>query len=403
MICKIKALCWSGIEYKTPSVTYFYTEVNSSNKDILKIGNFVIRKVYYPDNILYTYLILNRELLPSRAGMDIKIEYVFYDELSVLLKHDKIVSYYDNHYLIEHEFGGFRRYNNIDEVLDAIKFFKDTEGNQFSYIVGVYKIEACNWRYIEANYFKKENMTIPINSTPSYLTIHNCCATSYTDLVKAMEKINYEENDNKKKNGGKSMFNNLMKNFKFGKIDTNAIKYSFNGIAFATNDGSYVVYNSDMTFTNVSDMVMDIPIYAMPVAKSDIEVGDIIKHHDTFVIVQSITDTEIRVANPLTREVVNIIPEKSIFGFDFYSKVIDFTKNFNTGATENNPFGNLPLFMMMDNKKDNGMLMYFMMNNGEKIDFNSPMMMYLMMSNSDDKSNLLPLLLMNQNKEKKKK
>ena len=48
----------------------------------------------------------------------------------------------------------------------------------------------------------------------------------------------------------------------FGKINTNAIKYSFNGIAFATNDGSYVVYNSDMTFTNVSDMVMDIPIYA---------------------------------------------------------------------------------------------------------------------------------------------
>ena len=105
----------------------------------------------------------------------------------------------------------------------------------------------------------------------------------------------------------------------------------------------------------------------------------------------------------LPREVVNIIPEKSIFGFDFYSKVIDFTKNFNTGATENNPFGNLPLLMMMDNKKDNGMLMYFMMNNGEKIDFNSPMMMYLMMSNSDDKFNLLPLLLMNQNKEKRKK
>lgn len=200
-----------------------------------------------------------------------------------------------------------------------------------------------------------------------------------------------------------NMFNNLMKNLEFGKINTNAIKYSFNGIAFATNDGSYVVYNSDMTFTNVSDMVMDIPIYAMPVAKSDIEVGDIIKHHDTFVIVQSIADTEIRVANPLTREVVNIIPEKSIFGFDFYSKVIDFTKNFNTGATESNPFGNLPLLMMMDNKKDNGMLMYFMMNNGGKMDFNNPMMIYLMMSNSDDKSNLLPLLLMSQNKEKKKK
>lgn len=232
-------------------------------------------------------------------------------------------------------------------------------------------------------------------NTPHYIM------NSYGTVQSINPQTCYAWCENKKEEH--NMFNNLMKNLEFGKINTNAIKYSFNGIAFATNDGSYVVYNSDMTFTNVSDMVMDIPIYAMPVAKSDIEVGDIIKHHDTFVIVQSITDTEIRVANPLTREVVNIIPEKSIFGFDFYSKVIDFTKNFNTGATENNPFGNLPLFMMMDNKKDNGMLMYFMMNNGGKIDFNSPMMMYLMMSNSDDKSNLLPLLLMSQNKEKKKK
>lgn len=246
----------------------------------------------------------------------------------------------------------------------------------------------------------KDGIALPARkedeNTPRYVM------NSYDTVQSISSQACYAWGEKEKKEEH-NMFNNLMKNLEFGKINTNAIKYSFSGIAFATNDGSYVVYNSDMTFTNVSDMVMDIPIYAMPVAKSDIEVGDIIKHHDTFVIVQSISDTEIRVANPLTREVVNIIPEKSIFGFDFYSKVIDFTKNFNTGATESNPFGNLPLLMMMDDKKDNGALMYFMMNNGGKMDFNNPMMMYLMMSNSDDKSNLLPLLLMSQNKEKKKK
>lgn len=255
------------------------------------------------------------------------------------------------------------------------------------------------WFSPKPNYLKiKNDITLmsEINeNTPHYVT------SSYETVQSINPQTCYAWCENKKEEH--NMFNNLMKNLEFGKINTNAIKYSFNGIAFATNDGSYVVYNSDMTFTNVSDMVMDIPIYAMPAAKSDIEVGDIIKHHDTFVIVQLIADTEIRVANPLTREVVNIIPEKSIFGFDFYSKVIDFTKNFNTGATESNPFGNLPLLMMMDNKKDNGMLMYFMMNNGGKMDFSNPMMMYLMMSNSDDKSNLLPLLLISQNKEKKKK
>lgn len=380
MICKIKALCWRGIECSIPVVTYFYTDVKNSDKEILKIGNFVIRKVYYPDNILYTYLILNREFLPSQAGMDMKIDYFFYDELSVLLEHDKCISYENNHYFIKHEFGGFQRYNNIDEVLDAIKFFKDTKGNQFSYIVGDYKIEACYWKYIEANYFKKEKQN--------------------NSLEQAPEKINYEENDNKKKNGEKSMFNNLMKNFKFGKMDTNAIKYSFNGIAFQTEDNDYVVYNPDMTFTNVSEMVIDIPIYVMPVPKSDVKIGDIIIHNSEFVIVQSIESKEIRVARPRTKEIVGIIPEKSIFGFDFYTKVIDFTKNFSNSATSSNPFGNLPMLMMMDNKDNNNdMLMLMMMMNGGKMDFSNPMFMYMMMSKSEDKSNLLPLMmLMNQNK-----
>lgn len=422
MICKIKALCWIGIEHKTPSVTYFYTEVNTLNKDILKIGNFVIRKSYYTDDILYTYLILNREFLSSQAGMDIKIEYVFYDELSVLLEHNKFVSYCNNYYLIELEIGEFQRYNNIDEVLDAIKFFKDTEGNQFSYISGNYRIEACNWKYIEANYFKEEkqnnsleqtpekekpvkmvlldgeNIAIPINSRSPYLTIHDCCATSYTDLVQATEKVSWNEY-NKKKDGGKSMFNNLMKNFKFGKMDTNAIKYSFNGIAFQTEDNDYVVYNPDMTFTNVSEMVMDIPIYVMPVPKSDVKIGDIIIHNSEFVIVQSIESKEIRVARPRTKEIVGIIPEKSVFGFDFYTKVIDFTKNFSNSATSSNPFGNLPMLMMMDNKDNNNDMLMFMMMNGCKMDFNNPMFMYMMMFKSEDKSNLLPLMmLMNQNK-----
>jgi hypothetical protein len=419
MICAIKALCWK--DTCPPNVCSFYTEVEISDKDILKIGNFVIRKPYYIDNIPYTYLILNREFLPSRADMDTKIAYFSYYELSVLLEHDKFVSYCNNHYLIERENGEFQRYNNIDEVLDAIKFFKNVEGNQFLYIAGNYKIEACNWKYIEANYFKEEKQnnsleqtpekekpvkmvlldgkTIldSVESTPPCLIVHNC-GMSYTDLVQDTEKVSWNEY-NKKKNGGKSMFNNLMKNFKFGKMDTNAIKYSFNGIAFRTEDNDYVVYNPDMIFTNVSEMVMDIPIYVMPVPKSDVKIGDIIIHNSEFVIVQSIESKEIRVARPRTKEIVGIIPEKSVFGFDFYTKVIDFTKNFSNSATSSNPFGNLPMLMMMDNKDNNNDMLMLMMMNGGKMDFNNPMFMYMMMSKSEDKSNLLPLMmLMNQNK-----
>lgn len=424
MVCEIKALCWSDRECKTPSVTYFYTEVENLDKDILKIGNFVIRKSYYANGLSYIYLILNREFLSSRMNMKTEIEYVFYDKLSILLEHNKFVQYYENYYLIDRGFGKHTRYNNINEVLDDIKFFKNAEGNQFLYIAGNYKIEACNWKYIEANYFKEEKQnnsleqapekekpvkmvlldgkTIldSVESTPPCLIVHNC-GMSYTDLVQDTEKVSWNEY-NKKKNGGKSMFNNLMKNFKFGKMDTNAIKYSFNGIAFQTEDNDYVVYNPDMTFTNVSEMVMDIPIYVMPVPKSDVKIGDIIIHNSEFVIVQSIESKEIRVARPRTKEIVGIIPEKSVFGFDFYTKVIDFTKNFSNSATSSNPFGNLPMLMMMDNKDNNNDMLMFMMMNGGKMDFNNPMFMYMMMSKSEDKSNLLPLMmLMNQNKSEK--
>ena len=46
-----------------------------------------------------------------------------------------------------------------------------------------------------------------------------------------------------------NMFGNVMKNMKFGKIDTVDIKYSFKGIAFRTADNDYVCYNPDFTFT----------------------------------------------------------------------------------------------------------------------------------------------------------
>lgn len=427
MICEIKALCWHG-EYDTPSTVYFYTEVEISDKDILKIGNFIAEYKYKSDHFFGAnpwniYLILNREFLPDSKDMKTIIETIDYNKLYTLYEHDKYFQYYEGFYLEEREIKGFQKYNNINEVLKAIKLFKDIKGNQFSYIAGNYKIGACNWKYIEENFKKekqnnsleqtseekekpvkmalpnKENILIPIDSMPPYLTVHNC-ATSYTDLVQSTEKVSWNEY-NKKKDGGKNMFNNLMKNFKFGKMDTNAIKYSFNGIAFQTEDNDYVVYNPDMTFTNVSEMVMDIPIYVMPVPKSDIKIGDIIIHNSEFVIVQSIESKEIRVARPRTKEIVGIIPEKSVFGFDFYTKVIDFTKNFSNSATSSNPFGNLPMLMMMDNKDSNNDMLMLMMMSGGAMDFNNPMFMYMMMFKSDDKSNLLPLMmLMNQNKNK---
>ena len=191
-----------------------------------------------------------------------------------------------------------------------------------------------------------------------------------------------------------NMFGNIFKNMKFGKLETNDIKYSMKGIAFKTTDGDYVCYNPDFTFTNVANMVMDIPIFAMPVSKDQIKVGDVIKHNDAWVIVNDVTPSEIKVAKPWTKEIVSVIPETSIFGFSFYTKVMNPFENFGTTATADNPFGNiLPLMLMSggDTKNSNDILMMMLALGGGKIDFNNPMMMYMLMG---DKGNINDMLMM---------
>ncbi len=224
-------------------------------------------------------------------------------------------------------------------------------------------------------------------------------ATNVIDFVESETISGIDENKINTINlGGNdmntNMFGNIFKNMKFGKLETNDIKYSMKGIAFKTTDGDYVCYNPDFTFTNVANMVMDIPIFAMPVSKDQIKVGDVIKHNDAWVIVNDVTPSEIKVAKPWTKEIVSVIPETSIFGFSFYTKVMNPFENFGTTATADNPFGNILPFMLMsggDTKNSNDILMMMLALGGGKIDFSNPMMMYMLIG---DKGNINDMLMM---------
>lgn len=218
---------------------------------------------------------------------------------------------------------------------------------------------------------------------------------------------NCADNENKINtinSGGNSMntnmFGNMFKNMKFGKLETNDIKYSMKGIAFKTTDGDYVCYNPDFTFTNVANMVMDMPMFAMPVSKDQIKVGDVIDHNGTWVIVSDVTPSEIKVARPWTKEIVSVIPETSIFGFSFYTKVINPFESFGATATADNPFGNmLPLMLMSggDIKNSNDMLMMMLAFGGGKIDFSNPMMMYMLMGDKSNTDDMLMIMMLSGN------
>ena len=55
-----------------------------------------------------------------------------------------------------------------------------------------------------------ENIAIPINSRSSYLTIHDCCATSYADLVQATEKVSWNEYNKKNLTTGISISSEVL-------------------------------------------------------------------------------------------------------------------------------------------------------------------------------------------------
>lgn len=194
-----------------------------------------------------------------------------------------------------------------------------------------------------------------------------------------------------------SMFDNIVKGLEFGAIKTNDISYTFNGICFRNAEGNYISLNPDGTFTNIYDMTVDMPIYVMPVGKDQIKVGDIIKHFDKWVMVAQIDKTTITALDPWTREIRAIIPEKSIFGFDYYTKVIDIFSGFGNSANQNSPFGNMLPFLMMSKDSDIDPMMFMLMSGQNFGGGMNPMMMYMMMSKNsgtDSKDKILPLMMM---------
>lgn len=203
---------------------------------------------------------------------------------------------------------------------------------------------------------------------------------------------------------------NIFGNLEFGKVKRDNFAMSLKGIAFYSVDrtgedakGTYVQYNvetnelEDVTPFLFHDIKAKDFLYKMPVATSQVKVGDIIFDNSNPVFVKKVNGSEITIVDPNTREIRTILAAKNAFNFNFVTKLVNLMDGFNlTGsATENNPFGNiLPFMMLSDNKGMNDMLPLMLMSNGGTMDFTSnPMMMYFLMKDGKS-SDMLPFLLM---------
>ena len=202
-------------------------------------------------------------------------------------------------------------------------------------------------------------------------------------------------NNNKKKED-KNMFENMMKDFKFGPATD--VKFSIYGPAF--NGGDRWLSRHEGEWVDVSDMLIDVGniCYMMPVAKSFIEEGDFILHKGKWARVDCIVeeDNYISVEKINEQEVVQVLPTKNMFGFDYYTKLVCPIESFEGaegfGATTDNPFGMLPFVMAMkDGKKDN--LLPLMMMGG-KMDMSNPMMLMMLGGDTSNLGLMMAMMVM---------
>lgn len=178
----------------------------------------------------------------------------------------------------------------------------------------------------------------------------------------------------------------ILKNFNFGPCG-DKVKLSHLGVAVKNSAGEMVSYDPEKKEIVNVDLInfgRKELVWYMPSAIKDIKVGDAILHNNKVMFVVS-TEKDIRAVDVAEGEKKTILPTKSMFGFDFITKVvtmIDFNK---IGADNDNPFGKLLPLMILGG------------GDGADFDFKTLLMMQAFSGNKDgnfnfDMSN--PLVMM---------
>ena len=247
------------------------------------------------------------------------------------------------------------------------------------------------------------NCTINTNKTISpmiHFDSNGIIINNDTELNLNYEKVYDRLEEVKEKRNRKEikkMFENVMKNFEFGKCGEN-VKMSVYGPAFKDYNGNYIAFNSDEAI-DVTGMTFDFDcFYKMPVAQDDVEIGDYVYHLNDPVKVVDVTERGSLVCVRLfSHEEVAVVPIKNMFGFNFFTKLVNFGEGlFGTNTIDkSNPFGSmLPLFFMSKNGKSDNLMMAMMMSQGNLDLKSNPLMIMALMG--ENNSEMLPLLMMSQ-------
>lgn len=199
--------------------------------------------------------------------------------------------------------------------------------------------------------------------------------------------------------------NKMFGNLEFGEVK--GYNLSHLGIALKNAAGEVVSYdkskdeivNVDLIDFNASGM-----IFAMPCAIKDVKKGDVIRHTNGNAVFVTSTEGGIHVVDVAAGEKKEILPTKSMFGFDFVTKIVCLIDFGAANASADQPFGNiLPLMMMSNDGNMKDMLLPMMLMNGGNlnfIDMNNPFVLMALIGGSEGKNFFLPMMMLMQQNQK---
>ena len=216
-----------------------------------------------------------------------------------------------------------------------------------------------------------------------------------TKVDKSNEDTNCEES---KEN---NFMNKNFMNFKFGKIESDDVRVSMYGIAIKNVDGRYVSW--DVKNHSVMDVeIMNMPcgdfLYMMPVAIKDIKSGDVVIHNRVPMFVVEVHASTLKVIDIREGTEKEIYLTKNMFNFNFVTKIVSMWDMMGADMkpSEDNPFGNIGLMMMMSGESDMKDILPMLMMSNNNITQN-PILMYMMMNKDKDFDPMMFLMMNNFN------
>lgn len=265
-----------------------------------------------------------------------------------------------------------------------------SDGDTYTTTTYTYTNDHPNWSTVSTGTDASNISNSGWVTSTGYYPISAAQIITKDDVKKIIEEHEKEKKEKTTMNTSK------MFNFDFGPVSGSQFRMSPYGLAVCTQTNGWVAYNTETKeLMNVDILNFDISkmIYKMPVALSDIKEGDIVLHGGKPMFVRSLTPSgaAISVINYADATMLDILPVKSPFGFNFFTKVCTLFNFDVSAANPQNPFGNLLPFLMLGEGKEIDPMVFMLMGGSNFT--NNPMMMYLLM-NQKDNGDMLPFFLM---------